>query len=104
MSEKHVGVDVSKDRLDVAITDGRWLQFTNDDSGHEELCALLVEEKPLVVMEATGGLERALATRLSAAAIPVRIVNARRQALRQGQWIIGEDRSHRCTSTDAFCP
>src|SRR5262245_22253758 len=77
MREKHVGVDVSKDRLDVAITDGRWLQFTNDDSGHEELCALLVEEKPLVVMEATGGLERALATRLSAAAIPVRIVNAR---------------------------
>ena len=78
MNEKHVGVDVSKDRLDVVSTDGRWLQFANDDGGHDELCALLVEEKPtLVVMEATGGMERALATRLSATAIPVRIVNAR---------------------------
>jgi len=78
MSEKQVGVDVSKDRLDVASADGRWLQFANDDSGQEELCAMLVEEKPtLVVMEATGGMERALATRLSAAAISVRIVNAR---------------------------
>lgn len=78
MSDKHVGVDVSKDRLDVAITDGQWLQFSNDDRGHEALCALWVEEKPrLVVMEATGGMERALATRLSAAGIPVRIVNAR---------------------------
>jgi len=78
MNEQHVGVDVSRDRLDVAITDGRWLQFANDDRGHDELCALWAEEKPtLVVMEATGGMERALATRLSAAAIPVRIVNAR---------------------------
>ena len=78
MSEKHVGVDVSKERLDVASTDGRWLQFCNDDNGRQELCALLAEEKPtLVVMEATGGLERTLATQLSAAAIPVRIVNAR---------------------------
>lgn len=78
MSQIHVGVDVSKDRLDVAITDGRWLQFSNDDSGHAEFCALLAAEKPLlVVMEATGGLERALATQLSVAAIPVRIVNAR---------------------------
>ena len=78
MNQMHVGVDVSKDRLDVSSTDGRWLQFANDDSGHEELCAWLAEEKPtLVVMEATGGMERALATRLSAAAIPVRIVNAR---------------------------
>lgn len=78
MSQIHVGVDVSKERLDVALTDGRWLQFSNDDSGHAQLCTLLAEEKPLlVVMEATGGLERALATQLSAAAIPVRIVNAR---------------------------
>lgn len=78
MSQMHVGVDVSKDRLDVAITDSRCLQFANDDRGQAELCALLAAEKPtLVVMEATGGLERALATQLSAAAIPVRIVNAR---------------------------
>jgi transposase len=78
MSDMHVGVDVSKERLDVAITDGRWLQFANDEVGQREICGLFTTEKPtLVVMEATGGLERELATCLSAAGIPVRIVNAR---------------------------
>lgn len=78
MDQIHVGVDVSKERLDVAITDGRWLQFANDEGGHHEICTLLSAERPtLVVMEATGGLERALATQLGAIGIPVRIVNPR---------------------------
>lgn len=78
MSQMYVGVDVSKEGLDVAITDGRWLRFSNDEGGHGELGQLLSAEKPtLVVMEATGGLERALATQLSAAGIAVRVVNPR---------------------------
>lgn len=78
MSELYVGIDVSKERLDGALSDGRVLQWTNDEAGHGAICELLHAERPaLIVMEATGGLERALATQLSAAGLPVRIVNPR---------------------------
>jgi transposase len=78
MSEQYVGIDVSKARLDVAFSDGRQMGVDNNDAGHEELCKQFAAEAPaLVVMEATGGLERAVAAQLSAAGIALRIVNAR---------------------------
>jgi transposase len=78
MSEQYVGIDVSKERLDIAISDGRELHLGNDEAGHQQLCELLADEAPrLIVMEATGGLERAAAAHLAAAGLALRIVNAR---------------------------
>lgn len=78
MSDQFVGIDVSQDRLDVAFGDGEAASFGNDEAGHTALCERLQAASPsLVVMEATGGLERALAANLSAAGVPLRIVNAR---------------------------
>lgn len=78
MSELFVGIDVSKDRLDIAFSDGRGLQISNDEDGHVSFCKQLAVEAPqLVVMEATGGLERGLAVELAGRGLPLRIVNAR---------------------------
>ena len=78
MSEQYVGVDVSKGHLDVALSDGTSVRVCNDEAGHQELVARFSATVPtLVLMEATGGLERALAAELSAAGVPLRTVNAR---------------------------
>lgn len=78
MSEQYVGIDVSKDRLDIAMSDGREFHLGNDEAAHRQLCGLLVGEAPrLIVMEATGGLERAAAAELAASGLAIRIVNAR---------------------------
>jgi transposase len=78
MSEEYVGIDVSKEHLDVAFSDGRQMRVGNDESGYAALREQFTTERPaLVVMEATAGLERALAVELSAAGVALRIVNAR---------------------------
>jgi transposase len=78
MSELYIGIDVSQSRLDVACSDGRECQFGNDPAGHGQLCGWLASEQPrLIVMEATGGLERTAAVQLAAAGLALRIVNAR---------------------------
>lgn len=74
----YVGVDVSKEWLDVASSDGQYYRVANDESGHAELVRRCEAQVPqLVLMEATGGLERALAAALSAAGVALRIINAR---------------------------
>jgi transposase len=56
MNESWVGIDVSKDVLDVAFSDGRVLQVGNDEAGLEALRQELAGNVPaLVLMEATGG-------------------------------------------------
>ena len=78
MNEQYVGIDVSKAHLDVAFSDGMSLRVGNDEGGHAHLCEQLKGVATrLVVMEATGGLERCLAVALTSAGLPVRIVNAR---------------------------
>ncbi len=73
------GVDVSKDRLDCAVRpSGDAFGAPNDQAGVDSLVARLGEARPrLVVIEATGGLQRPLAAALAAAAIPVAVVNPR---------------------------
>ncbi len=79
----YVGVDVSKARLDVALRPaGDPFGVANDQAGIDSLVARLEQEEArpvttLVVVEATGGLERPLAAALAAAAIPVAVVNPR---------------------------
>lgn len=78
MSELYVGIDVSKEQLDIALSDGRELQCSNDEVGHAKLCAVLMEQRlKLIVMEATGGFERALAVELAGRGLALRIVNPR---------------------------
>lgn len=78
-NECWVGVDVSKAQLDAFFSSSnRVAEFANDDSGRAQLVGDLVEAQPtLVVLEATGGLERGLVAQLLAAQLPVAVVNPR---------------------------
>lgn len=74
-----VGIDVAKATVEVAFDlSGIRQTFTNDEAGWEvligELDSWVVE---LIVMEATGGLERKLAVALQAAGFSVAVVNPR---------------------------
>jgi transposase len=77
-----VGIDVSKDVLDVALRGEAQGSFRvgRDDKGLEDLVQRLASAErkvQLVVLEPTGGLERDVVAVLTAAAIPVVVVNAR---------------------------
>jgi len=74
-----VGIDVSKTMLDVAVapTGEKW-SVSNSAEGTQQLVQRLKELSPtLVVLEASGGLERRAVASLAAAAIPVVAVNPR---------------------------
>lgn len=77
--EKYVGVDVSKDRLDVAVApSGETFSFPNDEEGIGDLVATLSPIAPqIIVLEATGGLEIATASMLSVSGLDVAIINPR---------------------------
>lgn len=74
-----VGIDVSKERLDVAIRpSGERESVTNDKAGIEVLIQRLKEIQPsLIVLEATGGFERSVTRALTSAEFPVVVVNPR---------------------------
>jgi transposase len=74
-----VGIDVSKDALDVGVIPKEDVRrFTNDDDGCRELAVWLGELSPdLIILESTGGLEMKAAGMLSSAGLPVVIVNPR---------------------------
>jgi transposase len=79
MNEVWVGVDVSKQRLDVAVRPGdeSWSQ-QNSQAGIKTLTRRLKKLSPQrIVLEATGGYEYELALRLSKAGLPVAVVNPR---------------------------
>jgi transposase len=74
----YFGIDISKDHLDVATTEGAPGRFTYDASGMEDLLKVLhAADIELIVMEATGGLEHRLAGELATAGFPVAVVNPR---------------------------
>src|SRR4051812_10728320 len=79
MSQTYVGIDVSKDKLDVAVgSGGELFQVTNDDDGHVELLKRLRDVKPaLVVLEASGGYEAVAAGVLWNGGLSVAVVNPR---------------------------
>ncbi len=77
MSQTHVGIDVSKHQLDVALwgrpeEDDR---LANEPQAIEALCRHLARQADRIVVEATGGLERPLA--LQAAGLQGTVVNPR---------------------------
>lgn len=75
----HVGVDVSKARLDVHIDPtGQTLSVDNTPDGVQSLLSTLrTLNVQLVLVEATGRYERRLAADLLDAALPVAVVNPR---------------------------
>lgn len=76
-----VGVDIGKSFVDVATrpTGSLSERFENESAGHELLIGRLEVLKPqLVVMEATGGYEQALACALQAAGFAVAVINPKR--------------------------
>src|SRR6185437_8096560 len=76
----HVGIDVSKTTLDVAISNNHsLLQFPNNEEGFKDLNKILPAKKQtLIVLEATGGYEKLAADFLKRNQFAVAIVNAKR--------------------------
>lgn len=74
-----VGIDVSKDRLDVHLRpSGEGFAVARDGEGIQMLAARLRELGPeLVVLEATGGFETVVAAGLAAEGLPLAVVNPR---------------------------
>jgi len=79
MDKEFVGIDVSKDTLDVATySSGQKWHFPNNGAGINQVIQVLNGLIPaLVVMEATGGYEIPVAYALHRAGIPCAIVNPR---------------------------
>lgn len=79
-----VGIDVSKDTLELALDDkGKTQHVSNDKAGIKSLLAMIKAVQSgshmigAVVLEATGGFEREAAVALCSAGLPVMVVNPR---------------------------
>jgi transposase len=79
-SETYVGIDVSKDRLDVvALGEKQEKQVDNTFQGIAQLVEWMTELQPeLIVVEATGGYQRAVVEALFRAGLAVAVVNPTR--------------------------
>ena len=75
-----VGIDVAKDKLDLARSDADAVEaFANSPDGIAQVLRLLLAAKPaVIVIESTGGLERHLVEALLEADLPVALVHPKR--------------------------
>ena len=78
-SPSFVGIDVSKDRLDVHVRpSGQTFAVARDGKALEQLVSDLRALAPtLIVLEATGGFEITVAAALASASLPLAVVNPR---------------------------
>jgi hypothetical protein len=73
-----VGIDVSKDHLDVSTSGSQSWRIPNEPAAIEALAEQLHAQSPhLVVLEATGRYEAACAAALAATGVPTAVVNPR---------------------------
>ncbi len=79
ISNIFIGIDVSKARLDIAMRPaGERESICHDEAGIKALVKRLEQIQPtLIVLEATGGIERQLTGALGSAQLPVVVVNPR---------------------------
>ena len=79
MSETWVGIDVSKEWLDVYVApSSKRMRVRNDESGFGPLTSELKQAAPtLIVLEASGGYQAAVVAALSVEKLPVAVVNPR---------------------------
>jgi transposase len=77
MDSIYVGIDVSKDRLDVhVLPSGEAFAVARDGKGLNELIEQLGSVRPqLIAVEATGGFETIVAAALAGAHLPLAVVN-----------------------------
>jgi transposase len=77
MEAIYVGIDVSKDRLDVYVhPTGESFAVSRNGAGIDELVGRLsVLDAAIIAIEATGGFETVVAAGLAAASLPVVVVN-----------------------------
>jgi transposase len=77
MDKVTVGIDVSRDQLDVAVyPSGEMFVVGRDTDGFKKLCGRLAKIKPeIVALEATGGYETTPAAAIASAGLVVAIVN-----------------------------
>lgn len=77
MAATAIGIDVSKDKLDVhVLPDGEAFSVSRNAKGVEDLIGRLGSLKPAVIaIEATGGFEGIVAAGLAGAGLPVVVVN-----------------------------
>lgn len=77
MDAVFVGIDVSKDRLDVHVRpSGQAFVVTRDGKGLHELVERLRSVEPsLIAVEATGGFETVVAAAIAGAQLPLAVVN-----------------------------
>jgi transposase len=75
----YIGIDVSKANLDIdAYPRAHRARFNNDETGRRQLVSALKGLQPkLIVLEATGGLESAIAGELAMAGLAVAVINPR---------------------------
>ena len=75
----YIGTDVAKDRVDIAVRPtGQSRSVSYEEEEVEKLVARLQGLEPTaVILEATGGLELTLVAALTAASLPVAVVNPR---------------------------
>ena len=79
MTKTYVGIDIAQDQLDVRVScePGPW-QVPHNEVGIATVCERLAAVSPdRIVVEATGGLQIAVAGALQAAGLPVAVVNPR---------------------------
>ncbi len=74
-----IGIDISKHHLDAAdsMTQETWQTADNEEGIAGLVESLSALNPPLIVLEATGGLELPLASALAAGRLPVAMVNPR---------------------------
>ena len=74
-----VGIDVSKEKLDVAVRpSGELMSFSNDEDGISMMADFIERFLPLLIaFEATGGLETAAVGMLTAQGLPVVVIKPR---------------------------
>ena len=78
-AQAYVGIDVSQAHLDICLHEGETWREPYTPEGMDRLAARLrALPVALVVLEATGGLERLLAAALAAQGLPLAILNPRR--------------------------
>jgi transposase len=77
MDAIYVGIDVSKDRLDVHMRpSGEAFAVARDGKGLEDLVARLLScRATLIGLEATGGFETVVAAALAGAQLPLVVIN-----------------------------
>jgi transposase len=79
MGKNYIGIDMAKDDMEVKVHEGQdSCTYASDENGIAKLMTQMKSLSPtLIVVEATGGYENAVAAELQANGFPVAVVNPR---------------------------